>query len=416
MTSDSGRFIALSESLTQRREFGLVEESVYEPEGWRLPGYPLFIALSRMIAGGSNWGIVVAQSALFLASVWMIYKVAGRIFGAWTGFCFLTLSLIYPFVAYNVGQISAEIPVVFFVSLAFYALSEPTTARVAVAAASVALSAYFRPNLSLLNVALAVGLLWLDRRNYRKALIMIAIAVVIAMPWAVRNYRVFGVFSPMPIIKGSGTSLLLATWQSRVSTRSLIEYGMTGNFTEETQRLGMADQIRNLNREIGVPEDSVMVSPEHYIGNRTKLIADAVFTKAALSNIKNFPGAYLKGCLTNAFRMWFSAFFPKRAPALVGFGLLALGVLVLIFGLCGAAISIRDTTRQKRPALIFFLVIFLYFTSTLCWMHTEARYTIPARLILVLFAARFISWWVERKFTGSDFYRQSELQEAALFL
>ena len=99
-----------------------------------MPGYPIFIAASRFITGYNNIGIVLIQAALFLASVWFVYKVAIRVFGELTGFIFLVFSAVYPFVAYSAGQLSPEMPVVFLVSLAFFLLSDPTNRRVALAA------------------------------------------------------------------------------------------------------------------------------------------------------------------------------------------------------------------------------------------------------------------------------------------
>ncbi|HKQ79215.1 MAG TPA: glycosyltransferase family 39 protein [Blastocatellia bacterium] len=356
-----------------------------------MPGYPLFIAASRLIIGHNNFGIVLIQTALFLASVWFVYKVAIRAFDELTGFVFLVFSAIYPFVAYSVGQLSPETPVVFLVSLAFFLLSDPTTPRVALAALVIGLSAYVRPNLILLNIALAAALVLINRNNYRKALLMVVIAITIAFPWALRNYRLFGIFTPTPAIKGSGNSLLLATWQSRVSIPSLIEYGMNGNVTSEARSSGMADQISGLNRQLGVPESALFVTPESYPGNRLKLKADALFAEAAFANIKNYPIEYLKSCFINTFRMWFSAYFPGSFPVAIRYGLLAEGILVLIIGLGGAFISMRGYDERQKTVLILFIMTFLYFALTLCWLHTEARYTIPARLPLLLFAARFVS-------------------------
>jgi len=396
MTGDSRRYIALSESLARGHGFGLgdnatYEPAVFEPEGWRLPGYPLFIAASRFVAGGNDWGIVLIQSALFLASVWLVYKTAVRVFGALTGLIFLVFSAAYPFVAYSAGQISPEAPVIFLVSLAFFLLSDPTTWRVALAAFLIGLSAYFRPNLLLLNFALAAALVLMSRHNYRKALLMALIAVILAFPWAARNYWLFGKFTPGPVIKGSGTVLLLATWQSRVSIPSLVEYGMNGNFTSEAKSSGMIDQVSSLNRQLGVPENTLFVSPEAYPGNQAKLKADELFADTAIANIKNYPLAYLKSCLINSLRMWFSAYFPERIPAVIRYGLLAEGVLVLVMGLGGIFVTMREGDQLQKPALILFIMMFLYFSATLCWLHTEARYTIPVRLLLLLFAAQFAS-------------------------
>src|SRR5262249_62260571 len=102
----------LSESLSRGLGFGLGAEASFEPEGWRMPGYPIFIAASRFITGYNNIGIVLIQAALFLASVWFVYKVAIRVFGELTGFIFLVFSGVYPFCAFCGGRQAPSMTVV----------------------------------------------------------------------------------------------------------------------------------------------------------------------------------------------------------------------------------------------------------------------------------------------------------------
>ena len=410
-TADSGLYIELSKSLMDGRGFGHGDATSYEPEGLRAPGYPVLVAAGRFITGGNNIGIVLIQSALFLISVWLIYKVAVRTFGPMTGLIFLLFSTIYPFIAYSVGQISPEIPSVFLLSLAFFLLTDPTIWRVALAASLIGISAYIRPNLILLNFAFAAALVLMDRRFYRKALLVAAIAIIVALPWAARNYLAFGKFTPMPVAKGSGASLLLATWQSRVSIPTLVEYGMNGNINAEARFAGMADQIEDLNRRIGVPENTIFVSLQNYPGNRKKIKADELFAEAAISNIKKYPLAYLKSTLTNSIRMWFSAYFPENISTVIRYGLLTEGILLLIFGLAGAFVTVRDADEKQRWVLILFATTFLYFSLTLCWLHTEARYTIPARLLLLLFAAHFMDRLI-RKLTRGVSTRTDQIRRA----
>lgn len=392
MTGDSGRYLALAESLLLGRGFGFENEGSMEPEGWRMPGYPLFIAVCRFVAGGSYLGVVVGQSALFLISVWLVWKIATRTFGELTGLFFLLLSTIYPFVAYSAGQISAEMPVVFLISMVFFLLLEPSLWRVALAALLIGSSAYFRPNLMILTLAIAAAITLADRRNYQKALLMLGIATIVAVPWAIRNYSVFGTFTPMPVFKGTGTSLLLATWQSKISAPSLIKYGMRGEVTPEVAMSGMIEQIRVLNRQIGVPENTVFVTLESYPNNQQKMKAEIVLTHAALSNIRSWPITYLRSSAINTVRMWFSANLPEDIPSWIRFGLRAEGVLIFLLGLGGVGKAVLRTSNAQKLMVFCCAALFLYFSLTLCWLHTEARYTIPARLLFLMFAAYFVAF------------------------
>lgn len=391
MTGDSRRYLSLADSLINRVGFGLYFNSEYEPEGFRLPGYPLFIGLCRLLAGGDNVGIIVVQGILFMASVWLIWRIAANTFGDLTGILFLALSSVYPFIAYSVGQISPEIPCVFLVSLAFYLLTDPTPRRAGAAAFLIALSAYFRPNLLLLTLILAIALVIASRQHLRAAISMVLIAVAVSAPWAIRNYLYFGVLTPVQVIRGTGNILMIAAWQSRVSTPTLIEYGTRGSATQEAISSGMIDQIAKINQQIGVPDNTIFSTIESYPGNQTKIKADRIFMQAAMENIIDYPAAYLKSSGINFFRMWFSAYFPDRLPGLVSKGLLLEGIAVFFMSIAGIVLIFFDHRPTQRPILVAAVASFLYFSVTLCWLHTEARYTIPIRLVFLVFAAHLIA-------------------------
>jgi hypothetical protein len=76
-------------------------------------------------------------------------------------------------------------------------------------------------------------------------------ARLVAMPWAVRNNRVFGVFAPTPAFSGTGSTLLVATWGARIRLPALNVYVMRAEVRPEVQEADMLDQVRLNNREIG---------------------------------------------------------------------------------------------------------------------------------------------------------------------
>jgi hypothetical protein len=275
-------------------------------------------------------------------------------------------------------------------------LLNPTTPRFAAVGLMIGIATYFRPNLFLLSFVIAISCVMADRRMYRKSLILIITALLAALPWTLRNYSTFGVVTPVSVIRGTGNSLFLATWQSKVSTRSLIEYGMRGGVTPELERSGMLAQIHSVNRQIGVSQDTVFVSLEAYKGNETKARADRLFTEAAWRNMKFWPGTYLFSSMKNMTRMWFSANLPERLPGLVRGMLVGLGIAALVLGITGLTIELRRGARAHKVMVYSALGTFLYFTLTLCWLHTEARYTLSARMIMLVFASHAIVRGVRR--------------------
>lgn len=387
LTGDSERYLALAESLGGGRGYSLWNGTAFEPESIRMPGYPLLILVSQKFLGQDHAGIILIQGILFLVAVWLMWRVTCAVFGQLSGLCFLALSAIYPFIAYSAGQISPEMPTVFLLALIIFLLLRPTAFRLASVGALIAIATYFRPNLLLLGVPLALACLLADRRLYLKALLPLIACGALLLPWAVHNYRTFGVFTPTSVITGSGINLFLGTWQSKVSVRSLIEFGMKGNANEELARSGMLEQVRAVNRQIDMPPDTPCVNMAIYPDNIKRRRAEKLYTTAALSNVKSWPGTYLRSSARNMFRMWFSAYLPESIPSLIRLALVIEGILVLLLGIVGAALALRRVRGPQRLVVFASVGALLYFTGTLCWFHTEARYTIPVRLVLLSFAA-----------------------------
>jgi hypothetical protein len=387
LTGDSARYLALADALGGGRGYSLWTGQAFEPESIRMPGYPVFIMVFQKLLGQGQAVVVLIQGVLFLFAVWLMWRVTTRAFGQLTGICFLALSAVYPFIAYSAGQVSPEMPTVFLMALVFFLLLRPTTLRLAGVGALIAVATYFRPNLLLLGVALAPALLLADRRLYLKALLPLLISGALLLPWAIHNYLTFGVFTPTSVVTGSGINLFLGSWQSRVSVPSLIQYGMTGNAPPELESAGMLEQVRAVNREIDVPSYIPCVNMGVYPDNERRIKAEKLYRGIALSNIRAWPGTYLRGSARNTLRMWFTAYLPESFPSAMRLALVLEGLLVLGLGIIGAALALyRERGPQRR--LVFNAVsALLYFTFTLCWFHTEARYTIPVRLMLLTFSA-----------------------------
>jgi hypothetical protein len=149
----------------------------------------------------------------------------------------------------------------------------------------------------------------------------------------------------------------------------------------------MLDQIRLLNREIGVAPDVVFVTLESYEGNSKKALADRVLRRAAFVNMRAWPLAYARSVLECMPRLWFSNHMPEKLPLLVRTLLRLEGFTVLLVALGGAVFAARRLRRAPQPALAAILFSIGYFTVSLSFFHIEARYSIPARLLLLSLAA-----------------------------
>lgn len=387
ITGDSVRYLNLSESLRNNQGYGLENIGGFEPEAVRMPGYPLFIAFCKIIGADSNFSIILLQAVLYCASIWLVWRITVKLFGQMSGFIFLCLSSVYPFIMYSVGQISPEIPTVFLLSLAVFILLEKSDWRIISATTLLGASAYFRPNLIFLSIFLFLSILIADRRSWRKALLVAVTAILVASPWVIRNYLIFEKLTPITVIRGTGNSLMLAFWSSRVPQRSLINYGLKGEIDEELKQSGMIEQISEINRQIGVPEETSFIALEPYPTNETKIKADKLLGEAALKNILEDPLVYIKVVILNSIRMWFSSHFPDNFPLGLKIILLIEGIVVVLLGLVGLLKALMNKTKENSFLLILLCGMLSYFIITLSWSHTEARYTISIRLFVLTFAS-----------------------------
>jgi hypothetical protein len=139
--------------------------------------------------------------------------------------------------------------------------------------------------------------------------------------------------------------------------------------------------------QIDVPLDTPCVNMGNYPDNDKRRRAEKLFTTAAISNVKSWPGTYLLSSVRNMFRMWFSAYLPERFSPLMRLALVLEGLLALVLGIMGCALALRRVHGPHRLLVFASVGALLYFMGTLCWFHTEARYTIPVRLVLLSFAA-----------------------------
>ena len=387
ITGDSNRFLALADSFGSSEGFGLKSGEIFEPEGWRMPGYPFFIFFAKLIGNNSNFGIILLQTVLYIASIWLVWKITTKIFGYPTNIIFLLLSSIYPFVMYSIGQISPEIPTVFLLSLAVFLLLKPSNPRIIAAAFLIGLSAYFRPNLLLLNGVLFFSFLLFNYRNWRKPALVLITAFLVAAPYTIRNYLTFGKLTPLPVITGTGNPLMIAAWSSKISTNSIVKYGMHGEITDELKQSGMLEQISEINERVGVPKETIFVTPESYPTNELKLKANELLIDGAYHNIYNNPLGFIKVVSINSVRMWFSSTFPENYPWWFRTILLLEGIIIALLGLIGLVIALKNRNKENNFIIIFLFGLLSYFIVTLSWSHTEARYTISVRLFVLMFAS-----------------------------
>ncbi|MBA2334804.1 MAG: glycosyltransferase family 39 protein, partial [Blastocatellia bacterium] len=351
LTDDSLGHIDLANSILNGSGFGRFCSFGYLVEPSRLPGYPGFIAILFVLFGDSHLSILLVQSLLLAASVFLTYRIAIDIFGISTAYAFLMFSVIYPFLANASALISPEILCLFFTTAGICALKSSKRPALVLSGIMFSAASYVRPNMILLGCLIAFFcIVFLRERRLNYLFIPITIAILF-VPWTIRNYYVFGKITPTAVVTGLGVSVFVSSWESRTSTRTIISFGK-GNINEEAQNSGLAGQVDEISNKLRecCPDDDpkVLISVATCDTTKKQSVIDQEMLRHGVDNIKAEPLKYLWNCFINSFRMWFTYFGLDSFPFFIRLPLIFLGVAALALGLLGIAFVLFEHHERLR--------------------------------------------------------------------
>jgi 4-amino-4-deoxy-L-arabinose transferase-like glycosyltransferase len=211
----------MARNLVERHIYSQDSAPPYAPSLRRMPGYPLFIAGVYSVFGYDKTAVRIIQALLDTATCAMIGMLAylwdpekrRRISAA----AAIALAAVCPFTAIYAATILTETPAMFFAVTmtlaASIALQATDQGKVllwwAVSGVLAGFALLFRPDsgLFLLAIGLTLGVATLSsagksiwnratRTIYSGVVFSLAV-VLMLMPWAIRNYRVFSLVQPL---------------------------------------------------------------------------------------------------------------------------------------------------------------------------------------------------------------------------
>lgn len=222
LDSPRAKYFAAAVSLS----IGLFFTFVWAPHPWTWHGIDQYHDLARAVARGEGfnttdvpWGYTYYAAffyALFGERVWvpillqvianatlplMLYAVVRPLAGVRTANAAALITGVFSFnTIYASTQASDAICSVLFLAAVLCFTRAQASGRLALFAISgllAGLATQFRPNLILLPTVVAVlHALPLSRRRFAQAAAFLATAILVAVPWVVRNYRLAGIFLP----------------------------------------------------------------------------------------------------------------------------------------------------------------------------------------------------------------------------
>ncbi len=221
---DTWDYLELGRNLLHHWVYGLGSGNNLGPSLFRLPAYPIVLAVCNQLFGSlphSGWlvALYLFQSVIDIVGCLLLAAFAYRLISPRAGEIALALAVLCPFTAAEAGTAMTECLSIFAVSLGIYAAGRILSAEAAdlhdtraviLAGCASALAMLLRPDGALLSVALAAGLFFYILRsrsqpNFRLALrrsltttsiyCMVALAPIAV--WTLRNWITLQVFQPL---------------------------------------------------------------------------------------------------------------------------------------------------------------------------------------------------------------------------
>lgn len=425
-SNDSEYYRALSEGILRGIYSPFYDFPVYTPDTTRTPGYPIFLALSKLLTG-SKMGAFYFQYIFHVLSILLCVRIIKRISGSQLAVSlFLILLSINLQLPYFAGIIITETPMIFLVTLFtdVFLRKNNEQKRYALLGVIAAAMFYIRPTFLLFPLLLSFTLWYLRIKKrssaitpgYSSLFLLLAVQFILIAPFGLWNYTTHGRFMLTPLEGGAGI-MHLGYWQYKLPGYEDPHY-WTNYMGDDIVKFidGPEEFARNLDAyndewnsidsiaaQYYTPEDAIRDS---LMSSRNLTIYrkySAGYTLARenalrhyyLKNVADNPWYYLKTRLLHLPRLWmtglnesslksagnYKEFVKAIYPTLIT-------MLTFLF-LFPASILLyfkRKPGVSEQLALIVMVIAF-YITMIHLPFATQSRYTIPVHLPVLIFIA-----------------------------
>jgi 4-amino-4-deoxy-L-arabinose transferase-like glycosyltransferase len=368
-------YMEIAQNLLDGKGYSWSDQGVYplQPTSFLPPLYVYWCALFMGLFPGNYLILYLAQALVAATGVFPAFLVGRRLFSERVGWVFAAVFAVYPEMAFMSSRPVTEFA---YVVLALWIVhfylrikdSDSSTEfkRALGTGTLLGISVLIKEGTVVLAAAVSLALLWYSRDRWRairrRILPMLAVMLLIMLPWMIRNYVVQGKFIPMRT--GYGITLWVANHPGA--------YGSTWN-PDGTK------VISNL------PPAYRAYIDAHCPGGEEE--RDAFYRNEALQFITKNPGHYLKLCLRRlGFFVWLDATHPLAQNPIyrISYGLL----------LCVALPGIVLAWRRRTMDLIIPLT-YLGYLALYVPVLVLPRYRIIPVLLLLLMASYAIAALLE---------------------
>lgn len=387
---DAREYQRYATNLADHLAFSNARAAPFAPSVFRTPGYPALLAFFHLIAPGSLVVPRIAQFALLWLTALLVYRVGVIAFNrevALVGaiLCATFLPLVW-FAASHLSEPLATFLLVAVVLLVFRAREHERSCAVARFGAlglTTGLLSLVRPENALLVVPIAVGLFIGERRTaipvrLREIAILLVGFAVVLVPWAVRNAIVAHEF--VPVSANSGQSLYISSQQYA----GVISYAdPSGDFHRLYGPHGLLAQITGRTSPYASPLGGAKAE---LASNRAiQSAARRVFAQLSLTQV-------IRSLPSRVEHLWGTADFPPPGRSYSGLlHRVALVQYAWILMMTVVGMVLTAVNRRLRDVWPLLLVP-VYTTVVHLVFNVAARFTVPDRPSLIVFAAVGVVW------------------------
>jgi 4-amino-4-deoxy-L-arabinose transferase-like glycosyltransferase len=409
LTNDSIVYGEIAKNWLQHGVFGQTYAEGPEPTFIRLPGYPIFLVLTWMVAGVEHYtAVLIAQIVVDVLTCFVIADLARRIAAERAAKVAFVTAALCPFFANYAAVALTETWAIFFAALALdaaVAASDHPSRRSLWVACGVALAGgiLLRPDGGMLLAVIggyALYVAWKKRsaRYMTAAILAGVIALAPLVPWTVRNWRTFRLFQPLAPFNANmpwefvprGFHRWVRTWSADYSSVEDVWFKADGS------DITVADlPPRAYDNEAERQRTAELLKAYNDNGNAMSPTIDAAFNDLARERIRNHPVRYfVRLPLMRAVDLWLrprTEMLPidphwwrlrEDDPRAFRWAIV-LGAANLLYVIAALVALVRGRVRYAA----LFVAFAVFRTAFLAWMpNPEPRYVLECYPALIAMA------------------------------
>ncbi|TSC91543.1 MAG: hypothetical protein CEN90_341 [Parcubacteria group bacterium Licking1014_17] len=400
--NDATQYLNAGINLFRHGVFSMDAQAPLSPTMFRTPLYPIFLFAVNFLSG-RLWVVsaYVLQGLIISFAVVYLYRGIKNIFGEKPAFWSAFLFALEPFSNFNTNIITPDSIFTALITIASVAflkvLFKPVRRNLVISAVALALAVLTKPIAEFIPVLFLIAffLKWGIARVYiKKAIVFVAVFVVIISPWVIRNYVDFKSLqiSSLPsynlylynaaLALASQKNISFTKAQNQLMSKAEKDLGISGNMDLYDPKYG--NYLRQNALQI-IGADPLDYVAAHILTICPFLINDGYQKFYPLVGINFHNSESITLMLKSGnFKDVVSYVFGRSFDNMILFGIGKLfWVVIYAFILCNIYRRIQEKNKKSLIALAFFAIVIAYF-AVLTGPVAAASYRLPVQGLIFL--------------------------------